>query len=228
LQSPELVEIPEGVAVVGCDTGRTDERPAHSVTLRPFLAARRPVSNAEYLAFATATGYTLPPFLGDERFSQPDQPVVGVSWYDAVAYCDWLQSVTGTAFRLPSEAEREYAARGGLPEATWPWGQEPPEERTCLQELARLERPHTPSSSCSNGYGLMCMADNVHEWCAEWYVPSYDRSSGPQSRERAPLRQRRASRGGSWRHQIKFSRVSARSSLNPGFRYNDYGFRVYV
>jgi sulfatase modifying factor 1 len=198
------------------------------MTLRPFWAASRPVSNSEYSAFTTATGYPVPPFMGDERFSQPDQPVIGVSWHDALAYCDWLQSVTGTAFRLPTEAEREYAARGGLAEATWPWGQEPPEERICLQELARLERPHIPTPACSNAYGLMCMGDNVHEWCADWYVPSYERSLEQQPPEHASPTQRRASRGGSWRHQIKFSRVSARSSLNPSFRYNDYGFRVYV
>ena len=72
------------------------------------------------------------------------------------------------------------------------------------------------------------MADNVHEWCSDWYDRSwYERSpsaapTGPQSG------QRRASRGGSWRHRVKFTRVSARSSLSPSYRYNDYGFRVYA
>jgi len=213
---------------MGCDAGRPDERPPHMVTLKPFRAALRPVSNHEYLAFVTATGRQVPPFIEDERFLQHDQPVVGVSWHDAVAYCRWLESVTGTAFRLPTEAEREYAARGGLHGAAWPWGEESPEQRKGIQEIAQLEQPHVPSPVCSNGYGLMCMADNVHEWCNDWYVSNYDHSLPVESQEGPLAANRKASRGGSWRHQIKFNRVSARSSLNPGFRYNDYGFRVYV
>ncbi len=228
MQPPKLVAIPGGQAVVGCDAGRPDERPAHRVTLRFFWAACRPVSNHEYLAFISATGYRAPLFAEDERFSPLAQPVVGVSWHDAVAYCRWLESVTGIAFRLPTEAEREYAARGGLHGAVWPWGEEAPEQRKSIQEIAQLEQPHIPTSICSNGYGLMCMADNVHEWCANWYVSDYNRSLGAELPQDPPAIERRASRGGSWRHQIKFTRVSARSSLNPCFRYNDYGFRVYV
>ena len=91
-----------------------------------------------------------------------------------------------------------------------------------------MEHPHIPLDACRNGYGLYCMADNVHEWCSDWY----DRNFYVGSPEHAPIGPasgvRRASRGGSWRHRIKFTRVSARSSLSPNYRYNDYGFRVYA
>jgi len=222
-----LVALPGGVFLMGDDRGRPDERPAHRVSVPAFLAAVRPVSNAEYGRSLAATLREPPPFNRDARFSAPELPVVGVTWFDAVAYCDWLSAETGVPLRLPTEAEREYAARGGLNAADWPWGDEPPESRLELVEIARLERPHVPTSLCANGFGLLCMADNVHEWCSDWYDPARYAASPSDSPQGPPSGKRRASRGGAWRHQVKFNRCSARSSLDPGFRYNDYGFRFY-
>jgi sulfatase modifying factor 1 len=125
--------------------------------------------------------------------------VTGVSWFDAKAYCDWL----GPRFHLPTEPMREWAARGGLDDPEWPWGNEPP------SRPGPLERPDVVGGR-ANGYGLFNMGDGVHEWCAEW-----DAS-----------RQRRAARGGSWRHAIPFSRCAARSALDPSKRFTDFGFRV--
>jgi iron(II)-dependent oxidoreductase len=213
---------------MGNDAGRGEERPSHRVTLAGFRAAVRPVANREYAAFVAATGHEPPPFLNDERFAAPDQPVVGISWDDAVAYCQWLSHVAGEPVRLPTEAEREYASLGGREQIDWPWGNEPPAERPALREIACLDRPHVATESCANGYGLLCMADNVHEWCSDWYDAAYYRVS-PEYDPRGPESGgRRASRGGSWRHMIKFNRLSSRSSLDPSFRYNDYGFRVYA
>jgi formylglycine-generating enzyme required for sulfatase activity len=205
---------------MGNDNARPDERPAHRLTLPAFRAALRPTTNAEYAAFAEATGREPAAFILDARFAELEQPVVGVSWFDAIAYCDWLKIETGLSVRLPTEEEREYASLGGLEQVDWPWGNEPPSTRAELKEISSLNQPHIPSESCANGYGLICMADNVHEWCSNWYTSDYNGT--------AATGQRRASRGGSWRHQIKFNRISSRSSLNPSFRYNDYGFRIYT
>jgi formylglycine-generating enzyme required for sulfatase activity len=213
---------------MGDDRGRPDERPAHRVTIGPFQAARTPVSNQEYAAFLRATGRQPPRFWADSRFNAPAAPVVGVTWFDAAAYCAWLAAETGLRFRLPTEAEREFACRGGIEGADWPWGSEPPERRSGLAEVAVLERTHVPSEACANAYGLLCMADNVHEWCSDWYDASYYQRSPPESPQGPPAGRRRASRGGAWRHQVKFNRCSARSSLDPSFEYNDYGFRVYA
>lgn len=225
---PELASIPAGSFIMGNDAGRFDERPAHLVSVEAFRAAIRPVSNAEYRAFFEAAGYEAPPFIGDERFSDPRQPVVAVSWHDATAYCRWLSIQTGVRFRLPTEAEREYAARGGLSGVDWPWGNDDP--GTCFENayIAVLDWPHVPSTACANGFGLLCMADNVHEWCSDWYDAAYYEHAAPDSPRGPETGSRRSSRGGSWRHQVKFTRLSARSSLNPSYRYNDYGFRVYA
>jgi formylglycine-generating enzyme required for sulfatase activity len=91
-----------------------------------------------------------------------------------------------------------------------------------------LNEPHAPADACANGFGLRCMAENVHEWCADWYDKGWYARS-PVANPRGPRSgKRRVSRGGSWRHSTKFTRVTARASLDPSFRYNDFGLRVYA
>lgn len=221
---PELIAVPGGLFVMGCSRGRDDEKPPHEVFVPPFRAASKPVSNAQYAAFVQLSGQPPPPFWHEAGFSTPEIPVTGVSWYDAESFCGWLSLQTGIAYRLATEAEREFAALGGLIGADWPW----PPEHGFDEEIAHQESPHVPRQRCRNGYGLYCMADNVHEWCSDWYDPGYYASS-PSDSPRGPASgRRRASRGGSWRHSVKFTRVTARSSLQPTYRYNDYGFRVYA
>jgi formylglycine-generating enzyme required for sulfatase activity len=225
--APTLVHVPGGSFLMGNDRGRPDEQPAHRVTLSPFRVAVAPVTNAEYARFVAATGNEPSRFADDPLFNAPDQPVVGVSWFDAVAYCDWLAASTGLPLRLPTEAERELASRGGTDAVDWPWPGRL-EDHPSYAAIAALDRTHAPRPECANGLGLRCMAENVHEWCSDWYDPRYYADSPPEAPVRTTPSERRASRGGSWRHQIKFTRLTARSSLAPDRRYNDYGFRVYV
>ena len=210
---------------MGKDGSRADEAPAHVVTVSAFLAAEAPVTNAEYSAYLQETGATAPPFIGEERFAAPELPVVGISWFDATAYCDWLSGLFGQHFRLPTEAEREFAALGGLSGGDWPW---PREDSEFVEWIDALDGPHAPTPKCANGYGLRCMAENVHEWCLDWYDAKFYAESGSQNPRNFVESKRRASRGGSWRHRQKTTRINARSSLGPGFRYSDFGFRVYA
>ncbi len=213
---------------MGDDRGRADERPAHRITLAPFRAAAGPVTNAEFAAFVEATAAQPPRFWDDPIFNASGQPVVGVSWFEAVAYCEWLSAEAGLRFRLPTEAERELAARGGGDGCAWPWGDAAPNDRPEMAAIGGLERPHAPRATCANAFGLMCMAENVHEWCSDWYDAAYYAVSAVERPQGPAGGRRRASRGGAWRHQIKFNRCAARSSLDPTFRYNDYGFRLYA
>ncbi|MPZ99584.1 MAG: SUMF1/EgtB/PvdO family nonheme iron enzyme [Dehalococcoidia bacterium] len=226
-EATPFVELPGGTFTMG-STLRGDEQPVREVSIGPFAVAVFPVTNAEYARFLEATGHEPPGFWDDERFNRPDAPAAGVSWYDAVDYCAWLSTVLGRHCRLPSEAEREFAARGGVAGILYPWGDDPWDSGPFAFGSAGADRPQPIGSSPPNGYGLYHMAENVHEWCGDWYAPDAYLDA-PVVDPRGPAEGvRRASRGGSWRHRIKVSRIAARSSLDPARRYNDYGMRVYA
>ncbi len=210
---------------MGCETGQDCERPVHRVWVDAFSLAATQVTNAEYGQFLDATGALPPPFWQDPNFSHPEQPVTGVSWHRAVRYCAWLSAQTGRAYRLPTEAEWERAARSGVEQKLFPWGDDAPQ--SLLNYATRWQTgPEPVARYAANGFGLFHMCDNVHEWCSDWYDPNYYAVS-PEHNPRGPdSGARKASRGGSWRHHIKVSRCSARSSIPPEFQYADYGFRV--
>ena len=214
---------------MGSDSGQDCERPIHRVSIDSFLLADTQVTNAEYEHFLRTTGALPPPFWNDRNFDHPQQPVAGVSWHEAIRYCEWLTSQTGKRYRLPTEAEWELAARGGLEQKQFPWGDEPPQ---LLPNYAQRWQngPEPVAQYAPNAFGLYDIGDNVHEWCSDWYDPNYysvSPSENPRGPEHSPMTPaRKSSKGGSWRHQIKVARCSARSSIPPDFQYADYGFRV--
>jgi sulfatase modifying factor 1 len=222
---PEMRSIPAGWFSMGCDVGRDDEKPAHSVWVDAFDLASRQTTNTEYVIFLSATRQPLPPTMADGALSDPEQPVVAVSWHDAVAYCVWLSGASGKRYRLPSEAEWERAARGGIEGELYPWGDFSTEQ--VPDYATRWKRgPERVGLYPPNGYGLYNMGDNVHEWCSDWYSPSHYAVSQARNPQGPGGGIRKASRGGSWRHHIKVTRTAARSSIPPEFKYADYGFRI--
>ena len=226
---PVLVLVPAGWFLMGSDSGQDCERPIHCVWVDAFLLAATQVTNTDYDRFVRDTSAMPPPFWQDPNFTPPLQPVTGVSWHDAARYCQWLSSRTGHTYRLPTEAEWELAARSGLEQKQFPWGDEPPQ--SLPDYAARWQTgPEPVARYAPNCFGLYDIGDNVHEWCSDWYDPSYYAVSpernprGPEQSSMKPAR--KSSRGGSWRHHIKVARCSARSSIPPDFQYADYGFRV--
>src|SRR5215470_11367751 len=109
---PDIVFIPAGFFLMGSNDGPENEMPLHEVWVDRFGIGRFPVTNREFKNFFDEAGAFLPAFWSDPMFSNPAQPVVGVNWNDATAYCEWLKLRTGKVFRLPTEAEWERAARG--------------------------------------------------------------------------------------------------------------------
>ena len=225
-----LVHVPAGAFRMGNDVGPPPERPAHTVTLDGFFIAQHPVTNAQYRRFVAATGHRVP-FLDDARAARenwdgqrrrpPDgrgaHPVVLVSWHDARAYCRWAGG------RLPTEAEWEKAARGGLVGKNYPWGDE------IGRDSANYDNPAgtTPVGRYPpNGYGLSDMAGNVWEWAADWYALEYYATS-PDRNPHGPQTGRvKVLRGGAWLLFPEFCRVSYRFRNNPDFRFNLIGFRL--
>ena len=200
MDEPRLADVPGGWV------GRV--RPG--VRIPPFRLSRTPTTNRQYAPFLAAGRAPAPPWWSVPAFSAPEQPVVGVTWAEAADYCTWLGEELGGTWRLPTEAEWERAAGGGLDAPATAWGDAvPPGE---IPE-GPLTGPWEAGRGTPNGYGLCDMGTIVHEWCLEWRDP-------------AGAVPRRASRGGSWRHAVRWSPPSAATSLPPAYRYSDYGFRV--
>ncbi len=221
----DLLLVPAGPFDMGCESGQRDERPVHRVWVDAFQLARCPVTNMEYRVFIEATDHRAPRAWEEERFRDPQQPVVSVSWFDAVAYCEWLTETTGRRCRLPTEAERERAALGGTSWA-YPWGDDLPAGMRDGTSAPRSDKPDVVGQDHANGYGLHNMGDLVHEWCSDWYARDYYAYSPERNPAGPPTGHRRASRGGSWRHRVPVTRCAARSSIPPDREYTDYGFRV--
>lgn len=218
--APPTVPVPGGRLLMGSEHGRSDEQPVHPVEIAPLRFGRTPVTHFDYSRFLEHGRVSAPPWWDDPAFRAPGQPVVGVTWFDAAAYADWLSETTGRTWRLPAEAEWEWAARGGLVGAPTAWGEALPDGE--IPE-GPLSGPWPVGRGTPNGFGLCDMGTIVHEWCLDWYRP-YVAATVPEPP--AGESDRRASRGGSWRHRVRWSPPSARSSLPPSFRYADYGFRV--
>lgn len=234
VDEPRCALIPGGCFLMGSDSGRDEERPAHRVWIRDFEMAVFQVRNRDYAVFLEATAHPAPPSWHDPDFNHPDQPVVAVSWIEAVQYCQWLSSVTGRHYRLPTEAEWERAARGGFEQRAYPWGGEAPDDWPPYvrrwgrvgERDADIRGPLPVGQDVPNPYGLFDVSENVHEWCSDWFSRDYYARSPEHDPQGPETGDRRASRGGSWRHRIKVSRCAARSSIPPHFEYTDYGFRV--
>jgi formylglycine-generating enzyme required for sulfatase activity len=222
----EFRPIPAGWFVMGSAAGQPDEAPEHRVWVDAFELAVDPVTRGEYACFREATGRAAPREWDNPCFADPDLPVVGVSWNDAVVYCLWRSSECGgRPVRLPTEAEWERAARGGRNDRAYPWGAGIP---AWIPNGGKgpLDGPWPVALGPPNDYGIRGIAANVHEWCADWHGRDYYAHSPARNPTGPRQGRRRASRGGSWRHAVTISRVAARSKLDPAFRYTDYGFRV--
>jgi formylglycine-generating enzyme len=218
---PPTVAIPGGRFQMGSDNGRPDEAPVHTAEVAPYRIAVTPTTVGQYAEFlAAGLSVAPPPWWDDSDFSDPQQPVVGVSWFDATAFAAWLAARLGERWRLPTEVEWERAALGGQVGAATAWGAALPANEVPEGPLAG---PWRVGKGTPNPYGLYDMGTIVHEWCQDVYRP-YWAPADAATPDEAVLR--RSSRGGSWRHRQRWSKPSARSSLPPESRYADYGFRL--
>jgi len=163
---PEMVLIPAGTFQMGSNDGYDDEKPVHTVSVKSFWMSKYETTFEEYDVFASATGRSKP---SDEGWGRGKRPVIYVSWQDAVAYAEWLSKKTGKAYRLPTEAEWEYAARGGST-TKWHFGN----DESRLGEYAWYDgnsgkQTHAVGQKKPNDFGLYDMAGNVQEWtCSEY------------------------------------------------------------
>jgi formylglycine-generating enzyme required for sulfatase activity len=204
-----------------------DEAPSHKVKLNPFYISATEITNAQYGRFLEVTGHKAPLYWEDKNLNGPTQPVVGVTWFDAVAFCQWLGKVTGIPHKLPSENQWEAAARGGLVSQPYPWGTEAPDAGGIFRANFRTAPPGATGftftapvgSFGANSYGLFDMAGNVFEWCQDRYMLKH--SGGPFKPGVLRLL-----KGGSWIHGPRALRNAARQSAPPTYADGYIGFRV--
>lgn len=230
----EMLLVPTGQFTMGTDhpDSAPNEQPSGRVTVSAFYMGRFPVTNIQYEKFDPAHRSKRASWANDSH------PVIYVSWNEAVAYCKWLSQMEGKKYRLPTEAEWEYAARG-TDGRMFPWGSE-----FTSGKLANFADARTNlvwrDTAFDDGYaetapvgvfplgaspfGIEELAGNVHEWCNDWYGPyqGKDRTNPPGPGGG----QQRVLRGGSWRSRMASLRSVARSSNLAAFQSNDIGFRV--
>ncbi|MGB1017311.1 MAG: formylglycine-generating enzyme family protein, partial [Nannocystaceae bacterium] len=170
-----FVYVPKGTFEMGSERF-ADTQPIHEVTLSGFWLGETPVTNVEYEQYLKANPKTeKPKFWGDPKFSDPRQPVVGVSWEDATSFCQWLQQVAGVDATLPSEAQWEYAARGP-DNRPYPWGKQPPTPKLACYKAIGVEAPPVVGSYLAGRgpFNALDQSGTVWEWCRDvWDEDAY-------------------------------------------------------
>ncbi|MCC5917868.1 MAG: SUMF1/EgtB/PvdO family nonheme iron enzyme, partial [Cryomorphaceae bacterium] len=229
-----------------------DEKPAHKVSLDDFFIGKYEVTVAQFAAFIEATGYITDAdkdggswvwtgtkveiqkgvnwrcdVNGKKRpQTEFDHPVIHVSWNDAMAFCEWMSEITDKKYRLPTEAEWEYAARGGNRSRGFKYSGSNNMDDVAWYRDNSNTKTHTVGQKQPNELGLYDMSGNVWEWCSDWYSGSFYASSPISNPAGPPLGSRRVLRGGSWNGIATYCRVTIRISYIPYTRYDYNGFRV--
>ncbi len=220
-QCPEMVRLPGGTFRMGSDDDPT-EKPVHVVRVSPFALGRTPVTVNEWNQCAAAKGCGLI-LQGD-----PAGPARNLSWNDARQYVEWLSKSTGRPYRLPSEAEWEFAARAGTTSRYW-WGDRPtPRMANCkgCGEPYDQRQPAKVGSFAANAFGLFDMAGGVAQWVADCWVPDYQGAPADGSARTAPNCRENVLRGGSWRNDASYVRAASRAYYDTSVRYPAHGLRV--
>lgn len=220
---PEMVIVEGGIFDMG-STRNNDENPVHQVSLDGFRIGRYEITVAEYRAFCDATGRRMPaaPAWG----WIDNHPMTLISWTDASDYCDWLTDKTGVLYRLPTEAEWEYAARGGNKSRNTEYSGSNNSEMVGWYDI-HGEGTKPVGQKQPNELGIYDMSGNVLEWCSDWYDSDFYAAAGVSDNPRGPQNGiSRVMRGGSWLIPARFSTVSYRYNLSPSLPHRINGFRV--
>jgi formylglycine-generating enzyme required for sulfatase activity len=216
-----MIYIPEGEFSIGSPAkdGDADEHPVHKVFVSGYWIGKTEVTFAQFDAFCQETGLAKP---DDEGWGRGERPVIYISWKEANDFCAWLRKKTGFAFRLPTEAEWEKAARD-----RFPWGSAQP-----TNELANFDKELMKTSAVgsypqgASPYGVLDMAGNVWEWLADWYADDYYANSADSDPLGPEEGTERVVRGGAWSNSAEQIRSGNRSQENPESRLNIIGFRL--
>jgi formylglycine-generating enzyme required for sulfatase activity len=217
----EMVLVKGGSITMGCTAEQgsdcdDDEKPAHKVTLSDFYIGKYEVTQAQWKA---VMGSNPSHFSGCENC-----PVEQISWNDVQEFIKKLNAKTGLNYRLPTEAEWEYAARGGAKSLGYKYSGSNSVDEVAWYDGNSGNKTHAVGTKQANELGIYDMSGNVWEWCNDWYGNySSEAQSNPKGPSSASLR---VFRGGCWNYSAQFVRVSDRSRSTPDYRYDFLGFRL--
>lgn len=240
---PQMLQLPAATVRIGDDAGDADERPAHVIRVAAFAISADEINVEQFGAFVNRTHYSNPqwaryacesagsrnPSWSEPGFAQsPNRPVVCVSAADARAYVQWLSQASGLRFRLPTEAEWEYAARGGSSTRYW-WGDRyQPTQASCAGCPQARSGPLPVGSWPRNAFGLADVAGNVREWTCSSFAPYSSIGAGAASESRCAGEYERelSVRGGSWQQNADALRPAYREAMDLNHRDVWTGFRI--
>jgi formylglycine-generating enzyme required for sulfatase activity len=220
-----MVRIPAGTLMMGQGAKDPSALPIHKVTLRAFALSQNPVTVGEWNACRTDGGCGPPPRMA---VAQDDTPLHNVSWDDTQTYITWLSRRSGHAYRLPSEAEWEYAARAGTTTRYW-WGDHPGAALANCMGCGGTQDPRAPLPAGSyqpNPFGLYDMLGGVAQWVQDCWFPNYSNAPGDGSARQSPSCSKRVLRGGSFRAGPDDMTPTSRGNYDAPVRYLANGFRV--
>jgi formylglycine-generating enzyme required for sulfatase activity len=228
---PEMVLVPAGSFVMGSaasEEGRfSDEGPQHNVSIpKPFVVSAFEITFDEWDTCVAVSD--CPGNVSDADWGRGQRPTINVTWNEAQRYVEWLSKITGKRYRLLSEAEYEYAARGGS-QTPYPWGTDMGKgNANCHGCGSQWDNRQTApvGSFPANGFGLDDMVGNVWEWVEDCYHQTYDDAPTDGSPWMAGDCSRRAVRGGSWSTEPRTVRSANRDGATPDDRNHGLGFRV--
>jgi len=218
---PEMITLPGGTFAMGSNDDIT-EKPIHQVTVKRFAIGKYPVSIREWNACAAAKACAFTATGNDNT------PITNVSWSDARQFAAWLAETTGKSYRLPTEAEWEYAARGGTRTKYW-WGEQlQPGAAGCKNctEVAMAELPGKVGSFKANPFGLYDMGGTVDQWVEDCWHKNYQGAPADGSAWAEDSCPSHVLRSGSWRNDARYVRPSNRDSYDTNVRYPTHGFRI--
>ncbi len=239
-----MILIEGGTFEMGNDMGYEDERPVHKITVDNFYICKYEVTVKEYFEFLAEDKAHYPEWMKPgnsfniedgtdsyykvlgEALNADDSPIVGVSWHDVIKYCEWLSLKTGKKYRLLTEAEWEFAAKGGLKSKGYTYSGSNEVDDVGWHRKNAAEKIHKVGTKKANELGIYDMSGNVWEWCIDRYGSDYYAicpEKNPQGPEKG---QERIIRGGSWFHYPNYLKITFRYNVSAGVKNRNIGFRV--
>lgn len=234
---PKMVFVKGGTFRMGSSHGDKDEVPVHVVSVKSFYISKYEITVKQYKEYCRATGKKMPPTPKEEWYQEHDRarkwiwkdenPITKVTWYDIIKYCKWLSGKTGKNYELPTEAQWEFAAKGGTKSKHYSFSGSDNINEVAWYDETTYERGPMPVGRLKpNELGIYDMSGNAWEWCNDFYAMY---KSSKQNNPKGPSKGiYRSIRGGSWYYVDKMAMSSTRDGPKPDYCNYNYGFRVVI